>query len=111
MSDLHPKESVQVVIKENEMLLSGVLSFDTTPKVLNLLKNYLKQQALGEQSKTVFILNLNEITKSDSSGLALLMGLTREAKCNNFTLKINNIPKKLLDLARLSRITTVISLN
>lgn len=104
-----PKQSIQVTINNNEILLSGVLNFDTTPKVLKLLQNHLeKYQQEGDEP---LILNLCDITRSDSSGLALLTGLVREAKKNNFILKINNIPQKLLDLAYLSGLTTVLPLN
>jgi phospholipid transport system transporter-binding protein len=103
------KQSVQVRFKENEILLSGVLNFDTTPNILNLLENHLKK---NKQVQTLpLILNLEEVTQSDSSGLALLTGLIRAAKKNNFVLKIINMPKKLIDLAYLSGLATVIPLN
>lgn len=101
------KQSVQVVIRDNEILLSGVLNFDTTPKVLRLLRHHLKQV---HDKRVLFILNLHEITKSDSSGLALLMGLVREAKRNDVMLKISNIPKNLMNLASLSGLETVFPL-
>lgn len=60
-----------MVIRENEILLKGVLNFDTTPKLLKLLRHYFKKV----QNQPVLVLNLHEISKSDSSGLALLTGL------------------------------------
>lgn len=103
------QQLIQVVIKKNEILLRGVLNFDTTPKVLKSLQNHLEKYE--QEGQEPLILNLGEITKSDSSGLALLTELTREAKKNNFILKINNTPKKLLDLACLSGLSSVLQLS
>lgn len=100
------KQSIQIVINNNEILLKGVLNFDTTPKVLRLLENHLEK---NKQIKPEpLILNLAEVSQSDSAGLALMTGLLRVAKKNNFLLEIKNIPEKLLDLACLSGLSAVL---
>lgn len=109
MSRTNPKQAFQLIVNNDEILLSGVLDFDTTPKILSLLQKHFKENQKTEQS--LLVLNLGEITKSDSSGLALLIGLVREAEKNNFVLKINNMPKKLKDLASLSGLAAILPYN
>lgn len=101
-------DSIQVLIKDNEICLIGVLTFNTTPTAFNLIKKHLENG--GEQPQSQIVLNLHDITRSDSSGLTVLSGIMREAKKNNVTLQIRHIPKKLFNLARLSGLDSILPL-
>lgn len=104
------KDPIQVLIQNHEIRLIGILTFDTTPNTLDLIKKHLESlESLDKGNKNQIILNLSEVTRSDSSGLTVLSGIMREAKKNNVILKITNVPKKLFNLARLSGLDSVLS--
>ena len=100
------KDSIQVLIQNHEIRLIGVLSFETSPSALNLVENYLK--GVGKENQKKIVLNLSEITRSDSSGLTVLSGMMREAKKRNLKLTIKDIPEKLFNLAKLSGLDSIL---
>ncbi|HET9843959.1 MAG TPA: STAS domain-containing protein [Gammaproteobacteria bacterium] len=87
--------TIKVTLQNNLFCYEGVLTFDTTLKALTeTLKNFPKEGVVE--------LDLKNVSKSDSSGLALLTNLLSKAKEKNLHLRIKNTPKKMRDLARVS---------
>lgn len=75
--------------------LSGELVFDTVKALAADGEDLLS----GE--KPVSQLDLQGVTRVDSSGLALLLEWQSQAKAKGATLKISNVPDDLARLARL----------
>lgn len=85
------------IVKSNtgEISVSGELVFD---KVVALLKT--SNSYFDGTSKLLF--NLNDVEKTDSAGLALLVEWTRLANQNKQAISFCGVPKQLLDIARVS---------
>lgn len=89
MKDLY---SLKLDAKTNSIQLSGELSFSTVSTVL-------------EQSEAVFEsiaaldIDLTEIKRSDSAGLALLVHWIRLAKKSNKNIVFHNVPSQMLAIA------------
>lgn len=85
----------------DQILLSGVLNFTTVPQIN---KQYSPLFAL-KKSITV---NLQNITYSDSSGLALLAEWTRRARKNNKEIKYINIPRQMRTIAEVTGLALIL---
>jgi phospholipid transport system transporter-binding protein len=80
-----------------EFLLQGELTFHSINKnTVDILKNHSKTPHL--------IIDLIDIERADSAGLALLIEWIKRALKNNQQLCFKNIPEQLLALAALSGI-------
>ncbi len=80
----------------------GVLHFSTVSALL----------ALGSESIAngqTAVIDLAGVTDSDSSGLALLIEWLSVAKAAQRTLRYENVPNQLLQLARLSEVAELIA--
>lgn len=78
-----------------ELLLQGELTFDSiNKKTSNILKNY--------RQKPHLVIDLVQIERADSAGLALLIEWIKQALKNNQKICFKNIPEQLLALAALS---------
>lgn len=82
--------------------LQGELTFTT---VARLWEN---SDALLAQG-TDLVIDLQTVTRADSAGLALLMGLMRKAQQHGKSLKFANIPEKLLAIARVSGVASFLT--
>lgn len=86
----------QVTIK-----LSGVLNFDSVA-------------SLAQDTEHLFadynniIIDLSGITYVNSAGLALLLNWKQLAEASNKTLQISGTPEKLLNIARISELESVL---
>jgi len=83
---------------EGNCKIAGELSFETAPGLL-------------QDSKTIFrnnggplIVDLREVSRSDSAGLALLLEWMRMAKQTGQSIVFHNIPVQLRDIANVSGI-------
>ena len=83
-------------------LLIGVMNFDSVIP-LNLRANELFQKY------TSITIDLSGVTYVNSAGLALLLEWKRKAVLANRTMEIVGAPKKLLNIARVSEIETILS--
>jgi phospholipid transport system transporter-binding protein len=75
----------------------GSLHFTTVSALLSV-----GTEAIGRNEASV--IDLAAVTASDSAGLALLIEWLSVAKAANRTLRYENIPSQLLQLARLSEV-------
>ena len=83
-------------------ILTGVMNFDSVIP-LNLRANELFPDF---NSITI---DLSGVTYVNSAGLALLLEWKRKALLENRTIKILGVPKKLLNIARVSEIESILS--
>lgn len=76
--------------------VSGMLTFDTVPDVFDQSLAWL-QKANG--SLTV---DLKEVERADSAGLALLVEWLRRARARGADVKFANVPEQMQSLARVN---------
>jgi len=88
--------------ESGRFLLTGVMNFDSV--------TLLNQRAseLFPKFKSITI-DLSGVTYVNSAGLALLLEWKRKAFLDNKTIQILSIPRKLLNIARVSEIENILS--
>ena len=82
-----------VRVGESGWLLSGELDFETVPALL------LHRGVQMEAGKNLTI-DLAEVTRVDSAGLALMIEWLRESERKNLDMTFTNVPEQLLSIAR-----------
>lgn len=88
-----------VTIAENKFALQGPLTFDTVPDVLGESRSWLKKDA-------EVTIDLKQVSKADSAGLALLIEWLRLARLSNCKVHFINFPpqfKSLIDVTGLQQ--------
>lgn len=85
-------------------LVIGALNFDTVPQ-LNLRGRQLVS------ASPIPIFDLRSVTRSDNSGLALIISWIRYAKQINKSIRFLNIPQQLLAIAEISGLLKSIPIN
>lgn len=96
------KASIQVG-KNGRLEIHGELSFNSVPLIW-------KQccERLSEHNE--LDIDLSQVERSDSAGLALLVECLRQAHRSGKTLRFFNIPAQLLAIARVSSLDKVLPL-
>ena len=85
-------------------ILSGVLSFQTVPMIWQHgLKLFNEAPSL--------VLDLKQIDRSDSAGLALLIEWMRFARSQNKPISYINMPSQMLAIARASSLDSILPLS
>ncbi len=84
--------------------LAGELSFATVPDLAEA------GESLFEGVDQVSV-DLTEVDRSDSAGLALLVSWTRQARQQGKQLSFHQIPEQLLGLARVSGVDHILPLD
>lgn len=82
--------------------LVGELSFETVPGLMGAGEQLF--QAAGE-----VLLDLSQLERSDSAGLALLVNWLGQARQRQCQLRFQQIPEQLLRLARVSAVDQLLS--
>jgi len=86
-------------------ILKGQLNFDSVPELWNENKSLL----FDDESNTLEI-NLSQLERSDSSGLAILVEWYREAEQRNKKITFLNMPAQMYDMARISGLDEILPL-
>ena len=84
--------------------LGGILSFLTVPDLL------AETETLFKESGDVLV-DLSEVIKSDSAGVALLVEWMNEAHRQNQEIQFLDIPSQMLGLVRVSGLDQVLPLH
>nr|VFJ77139.1 MAG: phospholipid transport system transporter-binding protein [Candidatus Kentron sp. FW] len=74
--------------------LSGELTFISVPNL------WRKSEHPAANTNGKVVLDLGEVTHSDSAGLALMVAWLRQSRDQNATIMFRNIPQQMLSLAR-----------
>jgi phospholipid transport system transporter-binding protein len=98
------KSSLQ--FEKGQYVLSGVLNAFTVPVIWELSQNILKKD-----SAPLLTFNLERITQSDSSGVALLISWTRMLKQRNQKVRFVAIPVQMLAIVRLSELEKILPIS
>ena len=85
----------QIQIQDDCVRLSGELTFATTPDLYEQMEQAQNGNAMPS------VIDLSEITATDSSGLALLLEWQASRGQEDDQLRIENAPANLLRLARM----------
>jgi phospholipid transport system transporter-binding protein len=89
------------VLADERSRIVGALVFDTVTALLPVGSDAI------DQGKAA-VIDLGGVTSSDSSGLALLIEWLSVAKYDRRTLRFENIPLQLHQLARLSEVDALL---
>lgn len=93
--------TIQVESTTDALVFKGVLTFDTSVKALEKsLKLFPKQGSV--------CIDLGGVSKSDSSALSLITELMRQAARIGLRFQIRNMPKSMMDLARVSGLDSIL---
>jgi phospholipid transport system transporter-binding protein len=82
--------------------LEGELSFETVPPLVHRGRSLFESE--GEVS-----LDLAQVTRADSAGVALLIEWRREAQRRGRTIRFENIPAQMQAIARLSAVDQLLT--
>lgn len=85
--------------------LAGELTHDSVAQFAE------QNPLLGMPSGGDLSIDLSGVSRSDSSGLALLISWAREAKQQNTVLSFAQVPEKMKSLAKVSGLDAVLVLN
>lgn len=88
---------------EGRYCLVGEMTHQTVLSVMN------KNLHFSQQGKTV--LDFSGVKRSDSAGLALMVHWARSAKQANASICFEQVPEKLLALAKMSGLNTILSIS
>jgi phospholipid transport system transporter-binding protein len=84
-------------------LLQGELVFESVPAVLK----HAGARMLGREQLEV---DLRDVTRADSAGLALLVEWLRESEIAGNEIRFVNVPDQLLSIARVCGLNEILSL-
>jgi len=100
--------SAEIVLAENKQYVSvkGEITF-TNAKAL-CEKGLLQMQEMQEMQQIIF--DFSAVIQSSSVALALLTAWTRAAKKQNKQIRFIHMPQSLLEVARLSNLDRVLTL-
>lgn len=84
------------------LTVSGVLSFDTVPDV------FAKSAAWVQKSQGAITIDLKNVDRADSAGLALLVEWLQLARRRNLSLTFANMPEQVRSLARVNGLSNAL---
>lgn len=84
--------------------LTGDLTFDTVSRVLDQSEDLFQ----GEDQRLE--LDLADVNRADSAGLALLMEWTRLARRRSVDIQFVNVPEQMAAVAKLTGLDTVLAI-
>ncbi|MFA7593302.1 MAG: STAS domain-containing protein [Thiohalobacteraceae bacterium] len=89
---------------DGRLLLAGELSFATVPRLWETSRNLLRED--GDLH-----IDLKDVQRSDSAGLALLVEWMRVARQLGKPIEFLNIPAQMLAIARVSSLDQILPLS
>jgi phospholipid transport system transporter-binding protein len=87
---------------DGTLAVRGVLSFDTVPDV------FAKSAAWVRQSQGAITIDLKDVHRADSAGLALLVEWLQLARRRNLSLTFTNVPEQVRSLARVNGLSNAL---
>lgn len=92
--------------KKDHYVLSGSLNTYTVPGLWQFSQNILK-----DDNASLILFNLENVTHSDSSGVALLIAWTRMFKQRNQKIRFVDLPTQMLAIIRVSDLEKILPIN
>ena len=97
-------EGAVTLAGESELRLSGVLDYQTGPRLRKEGQALIKK-ALGKS----LVVDCSGVTKSSSVGLSLLLCFIRDAQALNKPLSIRAMPEDMREIAQVSGLTELLA--
>lgn len=94
-------DTVDLNILPGEYQINGCMTHATVNQLL-------AKTSVALQSEKMWHLNFHQVTKVDSSGIALMLAWMRMAQAKNIPLKFSHLPQAMLDLARVSGVESLL---
>lgn len=92
-------------INDHQYVLSGELSMQNVPQMSEDTASLINAMS-GE-----VCIDLSRIERADSAGLALLIDWLRIAKRRNFTLRFEQLPEQLLQIATVCELHNILPIS
>lgn len=90
--------------QQGHFQITGELTLKTVPEAAK------KGLNLFDKAEREIYIDLQDVSRTDSAGLALLVAWVRYAKEKNKTLQFLNIPAQMLSIARISSLDEILPL-
>ena len=97
-------EAAVTLAGESELRLSGVLDYQTGPRLRKEGQALIKK-ALAK----ALVVDCSGVTKSSSVGLSLLLCYIRDAQALNKPLSIRDMPEDMREIAQVSGLTELLA--
>jgi len=91
-------------IADQRYTLSGELSFESVPALSSSILPILQEHAALD-------ISLDQVVRSDSAGVAMLVEWLRLAKKQNKSLRFLDIPEQMLSIVRVSGLDSILPLS
>jgi len=92
--------------KKDLYVLAGVLNTFTVPDIWELSQSILKKD-----SALLLIFNLEQVSQSDSSGVALLISWTRMLKQRDQKIRFVALPAQMMAIIRLAELEKILPIS
>nr|VFJ44848.1 MAG: phospholipid transport system transporter-binding protein [Candidatus Kentron sp. FM]VFJ45797.1 MAG: phospholipid transport system transporter-binding protein [Candidatus Kentron sp. FM]VFK06988.1 MAG: phospholipid transport system transporter-binding protein [Candidatus Kentron sp. FM] len=89
------------VVEKNTFAITGELSFSSVPNLWRKNKHLFTNTSSATRE---IVIDLDEVLRTDSAGLALMIEWLRRANNQNIILRFRNIPKQMLSLAKMAEV-------
>lgn len=96
-------KSAEIFVKDHTFFISGDIDF------YNVMSLYTKSLPYLTNANSL-VFDFSELHSSDSTGLALIIEWIKFTKLQQKPIRIVNLPKKLISIAKLAGIDTLIDL-
>ena len=98
MADTEKKTASLEKLDAHQFALSGELTMQTVPAIAR------ESQTLINNMHGDVKINLANVKRADSAGLALLIDWLRQAQGKNIKLEFEHLPEQLMQIAKLSEL-------
>ncbi|MEN9916601.1 MAG: phospholipid transporter - MlaB subunit [Pseudomonadota bacterium] len=92
--------------KKDHYVLSGSLNTYTVPGLWQI-----SQEILKNDKASLILFNLENVTQSDSSGVALLIAWTRMLTQRDQKIRFDALPAQMLAIIRVSELEKILPIN
>ena len=93
---------------DGSFAIIGELNHQSVPTVLRASSSLFFSGKTGNRDG--LSINLQDVSRSDSAGVALLIEWMRQAKKNNKAISFNNIPKQMHEIAEVSGVDKLLAM-
>jgi len=90
---------------DGSMSLSGAIDHHTVPELFKQSEKFFNQNNQKE-----IVIDLKDVSRSDSSGVALLIEWMRQAGNRQKSVRFLNIPKQMLEIAQVSGVDKILAI-
>ena len=97
-------EAAVTLAGESELRLSGVLDYQTGPRLRKEGQSLIKKAVAN-----ALVVDCSAVSKSSSVGLSLLLCFIRDADAQNKSLSIRGLPEDMREIAQVSELTELLA--